>query len=100
MRKRNDDLLHALLLRKTLSIPVELDGGYTRLVVEDLYLLHGRGSTLGFDTERLEDSLLANPSRGERGWWGRLGLTVGDLSVGEVTGNEIGVVRRNGRDEF
>lgn len=100
MRKRDDDLLHTLLLRKTFGIPVELDSGYTRLVVEDLNLLHGRSSTLGFDTERLEDSLLANPSCGKRGWWGRLGLTVGDLSIGEVTGNEVRVVGRNGRDEF
>ena len=100
MRERNDDLLDALLVSDLLGLTVEVDNGDTRLVVEDLDLLHGSGGTLRLGSQGLEHGLLADPTSSERGRRGGLLLAVGDLCVGEVAGDEGGVVRGYRGDEF
>lgn len=100
MGERNDNLLHTLLGSDALGFTVEMDSRDTRLIVEDLDLLHRGSGTLGLDAEGLEGGFLADPSSSEGGGGRRLLLAVRDLSVREVAGDEVGVVRRNSGNEF
>jgi hypothetical protein len=92
VREGNDDLLDALLVSDLLGLTVEVDSRDTRLVIEDLDLLHGSGGTFRLGSKGLEHGLLSDPTSGERGGRRGLVLAVGDLSVGEVPGDEGGVV--------
>ena len=77
-----------------LRISIKRDRGHTRGVRKDLDVFHRGCSTLGCDTQGLEDSLLADPPSSERRWWRWLraaGSTATDCQRGSPLEEQSGL---------
>jgi hypothetical protein len=98
--ERDVDLRDTLSIGYRLGFTMEGDSGHSRFIRKNLDLLHRRCSSLGRNTQCLEDGLLAHPSSSKGCWRRGLRLTISSLRLSEVASNKSRIPRRDRRDQL